>query len=148
MKKFNIYYLFDVLLALALVFFFLSRKDIRFLYGTGIFVIITIILVWLEMREETQLTQTVITNNSENAVMVKPESGAEPEEVKPHASVEGVDGINVAGKVFKACSGTHVVINKNGRITTKALSGKVANFVRGGYISTPPDPAWDKLFNQ
>ena len=147
MKKLNIYYLFDCLLALATVSFFLSKKDIKFLYGAIILVIVTGILVWLESKEGTQLTQTVVTNNSDNTIKFKPEHESEPKEIDPHTSVEGIDGIKVSGKVVKACSGTHISIGNNGQITTKALSGKVANIVRGGFISSAPDAAWQPLFD-
>lgn len=147
MKKFNIYYLFDSMLAISAVLLLLSRKDIRFLYGAGALVIVTVILVLLEGFEKTQLTQTVVANNSDNTVKFKPEHGSEPKEIAPHASVEGVDGIKVSGKVFKASSGTHVVIESDGEIKTKSLSGKFANTIRGGFIESAPDAAWQPLFD-
>ena len=147
MKRFNIYYLFDCMLALATVSFFLSKRDIKFLYGAIILVIVTGILVWLESKEKTQLTQTVVTNNSDNTIKFKPESESEPGDISPHSSVKGVDGIKVSGKVFKASSGTHVVIESNGKIKTKSLSGKVANTISGGYITSAPDPSWQHLFD-
>jgi len=146
MKKFNIYYLFDVLSALAIVFLCFGKKDKLFIFGSAVLFITVGILVILELFEKTQLTQTVVTNNSDKTVMIKPENGSEPEELAPHSAVEGADGINVDGKVFKACSGTHVVIDQNRKITTKALSGKFANFIRGGYITTAPDAGWNNLF--
>lgn len=147
MRKINIYYVFDGLLSIAIVFFLLSRKDIRFLYGAGALVIITVILVVLESIEKTQLTQTIVENESDSAVFFKPEDGSGPLVIAPNTSAQGVDGIKVSDKVFKACSGTHVVVEDMGRIKTKSISGKVANMVRGGIISKAPDKSWEPLFN-
>ena len=108
--------------------------------------IVTDLLVLLEAFEKTQLTQTVVTNNSDNTIKYKPEHESEPTEIARHSSVEGVDCIKVSGKVFKACSGTHISIDTDGRIHTEALSGKVANIIRGGFITTSPDATWDKIF--
>lgn len=146
MKKINIYYVFDGLLALSIVFLLLSRRHIGFLYGSVSSVIITCILVILEAYDKTQLTQTVVTNNSGNVVLYKPENESTLKELKAHTTVVGVDGFKVAGKVFKACSGTHVVINSDDSITTKAITGKIANIIRGGYFTKAPDAGWDKFF--
>lgn len=146
MKKINIYYVFDVLLALSILFLFLSRKHVNFLYGSFGAVVITGILVLLEMKEKTQLTPTIVKNDSDNNVLYKPENDSTLKELKPHTSVEGVDGIKVSGKVFKACSGTHVVINGDDSITTKSITGKIANTIRGGYITSSPDAGWDDFF--
>ena len=147
MKKINIYCIFDILILTACVFFILSKKDVRYLYGAGSFVIITIILVWLEMNKETQLTDTVVTNDSDSTVFFKPENDSEPKEIRPHTTAEGVDGINVCGEVYKLCSGTHVIVDKNNQVKTKSLSGKFANNFRGGKISSPKDVGWEPLFN-
>ena len=146
MKKINIYYVFDGLLTLATVFFLFSRKDIKFLYAAIALLIITSILVILESIEKTQYTQTIVKNESDNAVIYKPENKSYLKKIAPHTSVEGVDGIKVSGKVFKACSGTHIVVKDTGRIVTKSISGKVANIVRGGFISKAPDANWNKMF--
>ena len=146
MKKINIYYVFDALLAIAIVLFFLSRNDIA-LYGFLASVLIANILVLLEAGKKTQLTPAIVINNSDMPVIFKPKNESNLKEMAPHTSAEGVEGIKVAGKVFKACSGTHVVIGKTGRITTKALSGKVANIIRGGFFSSAPDESWNLLFN-
>lgn len=135
MKKLNIYYVFDGLLALALLLFLLSSKSKVFVFGGSALVIITFILVILEAFEKTQLTPTIVTNDSDMLVKYKEGSGSQPIDLPPHEVAEGVDGFKVSGKVFKACSGTHISIGNNGQITTKALSGKVANIVRGGFIS-------------
>ena len=109
-------------------------------------VIITFILVILEAFEKTQPAPTIVTNNSDILVKYKEESGSQPLDLQPHDVAEGVDGFKVSGKVFKACSGTHIVIDNTGKITTKALSGKFANTVRGGFISSAPDESWELLF--
>lgn len=146
MKKINIYYVFDGLLLLSLVFFLLAIKRKAFVYDASASIIITFILVVLEAYDKTQLTQAVVTNDSDSVVLYKPEYESELKEIAPHTSVEGVDGIKVADKVFKISSGTHVVIGSDNSITTKAISGKIANIIRGGYITSAPDPGWDKLF--
>lgn len=145
MKKLNIYYVFDGLLALALLLFLLSSKSKVFVFGGSALVIITFILVILEAFEKTQLTPTIVTNDSDMLVKYKEESGSHPLDLQPRDIAEGVDGFKISGKVFKACSGTHIVIDKTGRISTKALSGKFANTVRGGFISSAPDESWDLL---
>lgn len=147
MKKINIYYVFDGLLALALVLFLFSSKSKVFVFGASALIIITFILVVLEAFEKTQLTSTIVINDSDMLVKYKEESGTQPIDLPPHGVAEGVDGFKVSGKVFKACSGTHVVIDNTGTITTKALSGKFANSFRGGIITTPPDDAWKPLFD-
>lgn len=147
MKKINIYYLFDILLTLATVFFLLSRIDI-FLLGSMALYLITWTLVLLESIEKTQLTQTVVTNDSDEIVLYKPKHESALKEMAPHTSVEGVESIKVAGKVFKTSKGTHVVIARDNRISTKAITGKIANIIRGGFIKSAPDAGWNMLFEK
>lgn len=95
-------------------------------------------------------SKTIVTNESENIIKVKPENACEPlVDVEPGTKHVGLDGIKSNGRVFKARNGTHIIVKKNGNITTKSLTGKMANsfLTRAGYISKNPDSCWESLFN-
>lgn len=116
--------------------------------GFLILSLITAILsLFWEMFEKTQLIQTVVVNDYDNIVIFKLQNGSEPQEIAPHTSMEGVVGIKVSGKVFKICSGTHVIIDNKNRIKTKAITDKITNTIIDGKIETAPDESWNLLFN-
>ncbi len=88
-----------------------------------------------------------VTNNSGKPIYVKPEDGSESLVVKPRTEQYDIDGVKVNGKVYKATDGTHIVVNADGTVTTKSLTGKFLNKFGGGYLSAPPDEGWKPLFN-
>ena len=57
--------------------------------------------------------------------------------------------ILLLGRVFKARNGTHIVVNKDGSVTTKSITGKLFNsfLTNAGYITERPDSGWDPLFD-
>lgn len=101
----------------------------------------------LEKNEKTQITQTIVKNESKGNVFFKPENESEPLTLAPHTSAERIDGIKFCGRVYKLCNGTDVIIDSNNKITTKALTGKFANLTMGGVLTSPPDPSWQPLFD-
>ncbi len=91
--------------------------------------------------------KTKVTNNSGKPIYVKPEDGSEPVKVDAGAEQYDIDGIKVNDKVYKATDGTHIVVNADGTVKTKSLTGKFLNKFGGGYLSAPPDEGWKPLFN-
>ena len=91
--------------------------------------------------------QTKVENQSDSNITAKPENDTEPAMVAKGSEMYDIDGVKAKGKVFKAVDGTHIVVGKDGTVSTKSLVGKFINRVRGGYLSTSPDSTWDKLFN-
>ena len=150
MKKLNWYYAIDVLAALffaLLVFVLFAKNNKVYFLLLGIDVAVSLLFLEIEFLSKNPPIPSKVTNNSDDPVWAKPETGNTPVQIAPHTEMYGVDGIKANGKVFKLCSGTHVEVKANGEIVTKALSAKFINKVRGGYQKQSPDPNWDELFN-
>lgn len=59
-----------------------------------------------------------------------------------------VDGIKVNGKVYKLPDGVRATVTRSGKIYMYSLLGEIVYAIAGDEICTPPDPTWNKLFNQ
>ncbi len=141
--KANLYYVTDIALVATLVLLILAivkKSNLVPFVSTLIFAGMVLIL-------QAVCGKAKVTNNSGKPIYVKPEDGSEPLVVKPGTEQYDIDGIKADGKVYKATDGTHIVVNADGTVTTKSLTGKFTNFVRGGYLSTLPDDGWKPLFN-
>lgn len=142
MKKLNYYYGLDVSVALLILAIMLRMKG-SVLYGL---VVVNFIILSLGY-----FSRSKVTNKTNNYVNAKPENASKPIiGVSPGTDHYGFDGIKVGNKVFKARNGTHIVVNKDGSITTKSLTGKMANsFLTGaGYVEKYQMPSdWHPLFD-
>ncbi|MCQ2272555.1 MAG: hypothetical protein MJZ72_07200 [Bacteroidales bacterium] len=149
MKKLNWYYAIDVLAVLffVLLFVFFHYRNQKVIALLAADMGLMGLFLFLEYFPKNPLIPSKVTNNMDEPILAKPETGNTPVQIAPHAEMYGVDGIKVNGKVFKLCSGTHVEVKGNGEIVTKASSAKIINKYQGGYLSQSPDPNWDELFN-
>ena len=140
MKKLNYYYGMDACMAFFLVLLFC--KNIKGSWAVAS-VMLFAILFALAYRSD-----AVVMNESDDTVKAKPEDGCEPlTDVEPGKEHHGFDGIKARGKVYKVANGTHIVVKKDGSISTRSFTGKIVNAIRGGVLTTPPDECWNKLFD-
>ncbi len=148
MKKLNWYYAIDILTVLLFVLLLVAvhYKNQKLLMFFGIDIVLCGSFLIIENKKVPPIPSKV-TNNSDDSVWAKPETGNTPVQIAPHTEMYGVDGIKANGKVFKLCSGTHVEVKANGEIVTKALTAKFINKNIGGYLNQSPDTDWDELFN-
>lgn len=140
MKKLNYYYGMDACMAFFLVLLFC--KNVK---GYWYIIDVATVLVLMILAYN---SKTKVTNESDTAIKAKPEDACEPIiDVAAGSEHYGFDGIKAGGKVFKAANGTHIVVKKDGSISTRAFTGKIVNAIRGGVLTTPPDECWNKLFD-
>ena len=146
MKKFikaNLYSAADIAAAATIILFVLYIMKKTSIKPFAIIIMITSLLFGFQAL----FGQTKVENQSDSNITAKPENGTEPAMVAKGSEMYDIDGVKTDGKVFKAVDGTHIVVGKDGTVSTKSLVGKFINRVRGGYLSTSPDSTWDKLFN-
>lgn len=142
MKKLNYYYGIDACMAFFILLMFCKNTKYSWHVGTVIVGVIFLIMAYC--------SKTKVTNKTNNYINAKPENAKEPIiGVAPGTDHYGFDGIKVGNKVFKARNGTHIVVNKDGSITTKSIAGKMANsfLTNAGYITERPDSGWNPLFD-
>ena len=146
MKKFikaNLYSAADIAAAATIILFVLYIMKKTSIKPFAIIIMITSLLFGFQAL----FGQTKVENQSDSNITAKPENDTEPAMVAKGSEMYDIDGVKAKGKVFKAVDGTHIVVGKDGTVSTKSLVGKFINRVRGGYLSTSPDSTWDKLFN-
>lgn len=90
--------------------------------------------------------QSKIENESGTIIHTKSEEGCDVMELSAGGSRYDIDGVKVKDKVYKLSDGCHGVVQEDGTVKVKSLTGKFVNSVMGGVLTTPPDSCWDELF--
>lgn len=60
-------------------------------------------------------------------------------------SVSNIDGINVAGLVYKIPDGVNAIVTSNG-VKVVSITGRILFNTAGGRLQQAPDPTWNDLF--
>lgn len=140
MKKLGIFNLVDILLTVAVVLYFTKKANPWWAAGLAVTAIIISVLA--------RKLPGKVQNDSGKTIMAKPETGScDPVEVKPGEFLNGIDGVKVDGRVYKAVGGSCISVNENNKIKNWSMSGCFFNLTRGGYLSEAPDDCWKPLFN-
>ncbi len=135
-----------VILSMIVLFclFYAKKVDVKQFFVIGGYIVVIPFAIG---ATQAIFGKAKVTNKSGKPIYVKPEDGSEPLVVKPRTEQYDIDGVKVNGKVYKATDGTHIVVNADGTVTTKSLTGKFLNKFGGGYLSAPPDNGRKPLFN-
>lgn len=142
MKKLNYYYGMDACLAFFILLMFCKNAKDSWYVGGAIVGVIFFIMAYY--------SKTKVINETDNYIKAKPEDVGQPLiDVAPGTEHYGLDGVKSNGKVFKARNGTHIVVKKDGSVTTKSITGKLFNsfLTNAGYITERPDSGWNPLFD-
>lgn len=143
MKEKNIFCFTDFLLLLGIGFIVYSFKRnplFAFIGACCLFAIVAICL----LEKFLHITKSKVESKSNVCVLDE-----DSDEVKQNFVGEkyGVDGVKNKDGVFKLCTGTHIIIDENGKIKTKSLTGKLVNLFWGGFLKNAPDDHWKGLFS-
>lgn len=90
--------------------------------------------------------QSRIENKSGKTVHVKLENGSDAVELLPGEEMYGIDGVRSYNTVYKLGDCVHGVVDENGNIRIKSITGNLINHTNGCALSSPPDEGWDNLF--
>ena len=143
MKEKNIFCFTDLLLFLGIgLIVFSIKKNPSFAVVGGVLLIIIFLICLLE--EFLHITKSKVESKSNVCVLDE-----DSDEVTKNFVGEkyGVDGVKNKDGVFKLCTGTHIIIDENGKIKTKSLTGKLVNLFWGGFLKNAPDDHWKGLFS-
>lgn len=90
---------------------------------------------------------TTLKNNYKK-IYAKSEDDEKIFEIKENAKKYNIDGIKINNEIFKICDGTHIILNKDGKIINTSISGKIINLLFGGKLKELPDEGWRELWEK
>ncbi len=143
MKERNLYWIADILLFMCAGFFAWGVKkgqSIPFFYGLYSLVAF---FVFCYLEKKFHISRTKLTTKV--PVYVLDEDSDDLRLVTDETF--DIDGFVLNGKVYKCCTGTHVNIDKNGKVTTKNISGTLFNNILRAPVKGQ-DNHWNGLWEK